>query len=160
VSSGGRPVPDGAVRGSDGLVWVERHVPLRWNDADQLGHINHTLYLAYMSEARDRLGVVGMGQHSMAELVLARIEIDYLAEARLADEWVTARSRLLRIGNSSIRTLDEVVRPDGTVAARAESVSVMTDRDAVRSRPFTAEERAGLEALLAPVAGDDTRGSG
>lgn len=129
-------------------IWIERRVDLRWHDADQLGHVNHTLYLSYMSEARDRLGVTALGPRAMEEFVVARIEIDYLAEVRLADEWVTARSRLLRVGTSSIRTADEVVRPDGTVAAHAESVSVLTDRAALRSRPFTAEERAALEGLL------------
>ena len=100
-----------------GPTWIERRVDLRWHDADQLGHVNHTLYLSFMSEARDRLGV-------------------------------TARSSLLRVGTSSIRTADEVVRPDGVVAARAEAVTVVTDRVAVRSRPFTPAERAALEALL------------
>ena len=134
--------------------WIERRVPLRWNDADRLGHINHTLYLAYLSESRDRLGVAALGPRAVEEFVVARIEVDYLAEARLADEWVTARSRLLRVGNSSIRTLDEVVRPDGVVAVRAEAVSVMTDREAVRSRPFTVGERAALEAWLEPEPGE------
>jgi len=131
-----------------GRRWCEHRVGLRWNDADQLGHINHTLYLSYMSESRDRLCTDALGARAVHELVTARIEIDYLLEARLEDEWVTARSRLLRVGSSSLRTLDEVVRPNGEVAARAESVTVMTDRASVRSRPFTAEERAGLERWL------------
>ena len=135
-------------RGDDGHVWVTKAIPLRWQDADLLGHVNHTLYLAYMSEARDRLGVAGVGPHGMAELVVAHMEIDWLAEARLADEHVIARSRLLRIGTSSFRTHDEVLRPDGTLAARAEAVLVITDRDTVASRPLTPDERAGLERLL------------
>lgn len=135
-------------RAADGHVWVQKRIPLRWQDADLLGHVNHTLYLAYMSEARDRLGVAGVGPRGMAEFVVVHMAIDWIAEARLADEWVDARSRLLKVGTSSIRTFDEVVRPDGTVAARAEAVLVMTDRDAVRSRPFTSEERAMLEQLL------------
>lgn len=139
--------------------WIERRVPLRWNDADQLGHINHALYLSYMSEARDRLGVAALGPRAVEEFVVAHIEVDYLAEARLVDEWVTARSRLLRIGNSSIRTQDEVVRPDGVVAVRAEAVSVITDREAVRSRPFSDDERAALEALLAPGPGEEGEGA-
>ena len=131
-----------------GPTWIERRVDLRWHDADQLGHVNHTLYLSFMSEARDRLSVAALGPLALMEFVVARIEIDYLSELRLEHEWVTARSSLLRVGNSSIRTADEVVRPDGVVAARAEAVSVLTDRTALKSRPFTPEERAALEALL------------
>ena len=134
--------------GVGGPTWIERRVDLRWHDADQLGHVNHTLYLSFMSEARDRLGVTALGPEAMEGFVVARIEIDYLAEVRLLDEWVTARSSLLRVGNSSIRTADEVVRPDGVVAARAEAVSVLTDRVALKSRPFTPGERVALEALL------------
>lgn len=133
-------------------TWIERRIALRWHDIDALGHVNHTLYLSYMSEARDQIGVTALGPPARQQFVLARIEIDYRAEVGLADEWVMARSSLLRIGTTSIRTLDEVVRPDGVVAARAESVSVLTDRTSSRPRPFTAEERAGLEALLAPGA--------
>lgn len=129
-------------------VWIELTVPLRWPDADQLGHVNHAVYLTLMSEARDRLGVAGIGPHAMEQLVVVRMEIEWLAEVRLADREVTARSRLLRIGTSSLRTQDEIARPDGVVAARAEAVLVLTDRDTVKSRPFTAGERAGLERLL------------
>lgn len=129
-------------------TWIEQRITLRWNDIDLLGHVNHAVYLSYLGEARDRLGVRALGSGAMQELVIARLEIDYLAEARLSDEWVTARSRLLRIGSSSIRTADEVVRPDGTVVARAETVTVMTDRVALKSRPFTPEERVELEKLL------------
>lgn len=145
----------GEEQAGGGFRWIERLVPLRWNDADQLGHINHALYLSYMSEARDRLGVAALGPRALEEFVIAHIEVDYLAEARLADEWVTARSRLLQVGSSSIRTRDEVVRPDGVVAVRAEAVSVITDRDAVQSRPFTDGERSALEALLASRPGEE-----
>lgn len=128
--------------------WLEQRVSLRWNDADQLGHINHAVYLSYMSEARDRLCAAALGADSVHVLVTVRLEIDYIAEAVLADEWVTARSRLLRIGSSSLRTLDEVVRPNGEVAARAEAVTVMTDRATVSSRAWTAAERAALAEWL------------
>ena len=129
-------------------TWFERRVDLRWNDADELGHVNHTLHLAYMSESRYRIAEDTLGADGMKAFVTVRIEIDYLAELHLAHEWVTARSRLLHIGTSSIRTLDEVVRPDGVVAARAEAVSVMTDRATARSRPLSGHERSVLEALL------------
>ena len=129
-------------------TWIERRVSLRWRDVDLLGHVNHALYLSFMSEARDRLGAAALGPRATEEFVVARIEIDYLSEVRLEQEWVTARSSLLRVGNSSIRTADEVVRPDGVVAARAEAVTVVTDRVALKSRPFTPAERAALEALL------------
>lgn len=135
-----------------GPRWIERRVDLRWRDVDALGHVNHTIYLAYMSEVRDALGVAALGVHAREQFVLARIEVDYRAEVELDDEWVTARASLLRIGTTSMRTLEEVVRPDGVLAARAESVSVLTDRATSRPRPFTAEERAGLEVLLGPGA--------
>ena len=136
------------VRAADGHVWVEKPIPLRWHDADMLGHVNHTLYLSFMSEARDRVGVLGLGPRGMEEFVLVHMEIDWVAEATLDDHELTARSRLLSIGTSSLRTYDEVVRPDGEVAARAETVLVATDRETVTSRPFTADERAALERLL------------
>jgi len=63
----------------------------------------------------------------------------------LADDIVLARCRLASIGNSSIRTREELVTRDGEVAAEAEAVLVARDRESGRSRPLTEAERAAFE---------------
>ena len=58
------------------------------------------------------------------------------------------RCRLASIGRSSVRTREEIVKADGTIAAEAEAVVVPRDPDADRSRPLTDRERALLQAAL------------
>jgi acyl-CoA thioester hydrolase len=60
-----------------------------------------------------------------------------------------ARCRLVRIGRSSVTTREEVLAPDGRVAAEAEVVLVAWDPASGRSRPLSDGERAALERELA-----------
>ena len=69
--------------------WAEARVTLRWLDADQLGHVNHALFLTYMAESRYRVDQGRMP--AMTSLVTVRLEIDYLAELHVDAGWVTAR---------------------------------------------------------------------
>jgi acyl-CoA thioesterase FadM len=81
--------------------------------------------------------------------VIAGITIDFRAELRQDDGEVFVRCGLASIGTSSVRTTEEIVKLDRTVAATAECVLVgRTVVDGVsRSRPLTDQERAALEAL-------------
>jgi len=59
------------------------------------------------------------------------------------------RTRLVRIGTSSLAFREEIVSLAGWVAADAESVVVARDSDTGRSRPLTDGERSALTAVLA-----------
>jgi acyl-CoA thioester hydrolase len=122
---------------------------VRWNDADALGHVNNAVYLSYLEAARGDLIRAALGDGVWWDCVLARIEIDFLREIPISVPEVTVRASVLRIGTSSLRTRDEVLLPDGTVAARAEAVLVVRNRDTGKARPLTADERAALERYLA-----------
>jgi acyl-CoA thioesterase FadM len=63
---------------------------------------------------------------------------------------VVVRTRLGRIGTSSVTLHEEIAARAGWVAAEAESVIVARDAAAGRSRPLTESERAALTAVLAP----------
>jgi acyl-CoA thioester hydrolase len=129
----------------------ETTIAIRWRDLDALGHVNNAVYATYLEEARDRwlAGVLGLGE-TLWDYVLARLAIDFRRELKQDDGPVVVRTRLGRLGTSSVTLHEEIAARAGWVAAEAESVIVARDAAAGRSRPLTEAERAALTAVLAP----------
>ncbi len=119
-------------------------VAVRWSDEDGFGHVNNAAFLTYAEEGRDRLLTELLGEESVWDVVIVRIEVDYRAEVTHRDERVDVEAQVVGVGRSSVRTRERVVRPDGTVAAELTTVSVARDRAASSSRPWTDVERSGL----------------
>ncbi len=124
----------------------EKRIEIRWRDMDAYRHVNNAVYLTYLEEVRDEWleGVLGDAE-SVWDFVLARVAIDFRRELRQEDDAVLVRCRLARIGNSSIRTVEEIRTLDGTLAAEAEAVLVAREFGEGHSRPLTAQERASFE---------------
>lgn len=114
---------------------------LRWRDIDVLGHVNQSVYHELLEEGRSALFE---SVSSGFPFVLARVELDYLAELRLDQGQVELLTRVREIGRSSLVMEHEFTRSDGVVAARGLSVVVAWDTEARRSRPLSADERALL----------------
>jgi len=128
----------------------EKRIEIRWRDLDALRHVNNAVYATYLEEARDEWFVRALGPGgSFWDYVLARVAIDFRRELTQDDEALVVRTRLVRIGTSSLTFREEIVSLAGWVAADAESVVVARDRDSGRSRPLTDAERAALSAMLA-----------
>ena len=128
------------------LVHEER-IRIRWRDVDNYGHVNNAVYLTYLEEARDTWThrVLGDG----FDFVIVRIAIDYRRELSLDDEEVIVRCQGAGYGRASIRTAEQVMTPDGTVRAEAETVTVAHDPRTRSARPLTDAERALLDAANA-----------
>ena len=123
----------------------EKRIEIRWKDLDVYGHVNNAVYLTYLEEARDEwLGARLGDPDDVWNWVLVHVEIDYRRELNLSDDVVLATCRLDSVGNSSVRTHEEVRTLDGTLSAEAKAVLVARDRDSGRSRPLTARERAAF----------------
>jgi acyl-CoA thioester hydrolase len=127
----------------------ERSVDVRWRDGDALGHVNHAVFLTYLEEGRDAFFAETLGGDPM--YVVARLEVDFRAEIRLADRRVTVRVEVERIGTTSITTRETILTPSNAPAAEARVVTVQWDPGNRKPVPFTAENRARLEARLAPA---------
>jgi acyl-CoA thioester hydrolase len=137
---------------------LEIGIAIRWRDMDAYSHVNNATYLTYLEECRDAWIHRVLGEVSNAwDFVLAHIAVDYRSELRQEDGQVTVRCRIAGVGRSSIRTREEIVKPDGTVSAEAESVIVPRDPELDRSRPLSHEERRLLEAELAADAAAASR---
>ncbi len=132
---------------------LEKRIEIRWRDLDAYQHVNNSVYLTYLEEARDEWLEAALPEGSSAwDFVLARVAIDFRRELRGDDDHVIASCRLIRLGRSSITTREEVRTLEGELSAEAESVIVARDATTGRSRPLTAAERAAL-------AGRDRSGS-
>jgi len=120
-----------------------KEIEIRWRDLDPYGHVNHAVFLTYLEEVRDEWLIAAVGEDALG-YVVARVEIDYRRELTQKDDRIVARIRLDSLGTSSVRTVEELVLRDGTVAAEAKAVLVACD-DQHRPRPLTGEERDVLE---------------
>lgn len=116
---------------------------------DAYGHVNNAVYLNYLEECRDAWAQSVLGSVADAwEFVLAHVGIDYRSQLTQDDGDIVVRCRLDSFGRSSVRTREQILQADGTVAAEAESVIVPRAAGAHRSRPLTEQERTILQREL------------
>lgn len=126
---------------------------LRYGDTDRQGHVNNAVFATFFETARVDMLMAG-GADLMGEngaFVLARLVIDFVREINWPGE-VEIGTRVVSLGRSSLR-LDHAVfvvgkGSPGACAARGESVVVLTDATTRRSKPFSDEARAWLEARV------------
>jgi acyl-CoA thioester hydrolase len=124
----------------------ETRLQTRWTDFDTLGHTTHAAYPVYLDEARDAVLTATVGPFSEFAWVIAHVSIDYKREIVQGAREVIVRSRIAEVGRTSITFEQDVLGPDGEVAAACRSVLVAWDRDARASRPIEDAERARLTA--------------
>jgi acyl-CoA thioester hydrolase len=127
----------------------EKRIEIRWRDLDALGHVNNAVYATYLEEARDEWMQRALeGAGDLWDYVLVRIAIDFRRELTQGDDAVLVRTRLTRIGTSSLTLREDILKLDGTLSAEAESVVVARDRATGASRPLTVAEREAYAGVL------------
>ena len=119
----------------------EFHIRTRWPDFDALGHLNHAAYHVYLDEARDDTLRRTVGDFDTWPNVVVHASVDYKREIPLGTREVVVRTRIVKIGASSVHFRQSVLDGGGELAASAEAVLVAWDRDARKSRVMTDEER-------------------
>lgn len=124
----------------------EHQVAVRWRDTDALGHVNHAVFLTYFEEGRDAFFGQVIGSEPI--YVVARLEIDFLAEVRPDEERVRVRIEVERLGNTSLTTRETLSLTTGETAAQARVVTVRWDEDKRTPIPFSAAERDRLAVHL------------
>lgn len=146
----GRPHPNRALAPAIIRAMHSKRMEIRWRDVDAYQHVNNSVYLTYLEEVRDEwFDTTVAAVEGAGDFVLARVAIDYRRELTLADEAVTATCRILRYGNASITTREEIRSAEGWLAAEAESVMVAHDATTRKARPLSEAERAELDRQLA-----------
>jgi acyl-CoA thioesterase FadM len=102
--------------------------------------VHYAEYLVFCAQGRN-LWLADMGISCPGDHVVARVEVDYVEPARLADGWVSVEVLVEQVGRSSL-TLRELVRgPDDHELVRARSVLVRFDPEERRVQAWTEDER-------------------
>lgn len=122
----------------------ETRLQTRWTDFDTLGHITHAAYPVYLDEARDAVLTATVGPFTEFAWVIAHVSIDYKREIVQGAREVVVRSRIAEVGRTSITFEQDVLGPDGEVAAACRSVLVAWDREARAARAIEDRERVLL----------------
>lgn len=124
-------------------------VAVRWADIDSLGHVNHARYHEYLEQGRSALFRERAGSNAHG-FVLARVELDHVAEVKAGTPEVEVHLRVATVARSSVRLEHEIRTPDGAVVARGNSVMVAWDQARRRKRTIGDAER---RRLLTPLGG-------
>lgn len=120
----------------------------RFYETDALGHINNTVISGWFETAREP--VFRLFNPALAldhwNLILARVEIDYVAQTHYGHE-VTLLTGIERIGNSSFVVAQEAWQNDVCVA-RGKAVQVCFNYETQKSEPLTNDIRTALQQHL------------
>lgn len=118
-------------------------LPLRWRDLDNQGHVYNGVYLSLLDEARTTWLRRTLGLGNPDEYVIARIEIDFLADLGLGPDGadVHVEVDVARIGSKSITTAETMRDDVGREVARAVCVLLLWDRTSRQTRRLTDSER-------------------
>ncbi|RJT05478.1 thioesterase family protein [Halococcus sp. IIIV-5B] len=124
----------------------ETTIPVRFRDIDAMGHVNNAVFATYLEQARADYfrEVVGVGLTAV-ETVLASLTVDF-QQPISPDQTVTVGLSVPDLGESSVPMEYEIRLEDGTVAATAETVQVVYDAEAERSRPIPTAWRTAIES--------------
>lgn len=125
------------------------HIPIRFSDCDQFGHVNHAKYLTYCEDHRSEMFNV-MGQECGSWLlqsgfVVVSVSVRYLRPLTLLNHSVEIACTVQGFGESSMR-LHYLISSDGDGVADVISTLVVTD--GARPRLITADERSWLSLYL------------
>lgn len=129
-------------------------VPLRWSDMDALRHVNNVQIVRLLEEAR----VAALrewfrdseGESHRPALLIARQEIDYVAQLHYRPEPVVVAIWVSKISGASFDISYEVRDSrddDSPVFAAAESTQVVFDMETQRPQRISAEDKAYLERV-------------
>lgn len=120
----------------------------RFNDTDALGHINNANIATWFEEGRRPIFEYFVPDLDPKKwnLILARIEIDYLAQGYY-QKTTTIKTSVEKIGNASFVLTQEAVQ-DNIVISRGKSFLVSFDYTKQKSIPIPEPIRTKLQALL------------
>jgi acyl-CoA thioester hydrolase len=125
----------------------ETEFRVRFRDIDAMGHVNNAVYSTYLEQARADYFREVLGE-TLSEVgsVLASLSVDFRAPIE-GDDVVTVALTIPELGTSSIPMRYEIRREDGVVAATAETVQVVYDREAGESVPVPESWREAIESV-------------
>ncbi|PVB62746.1 thioesterase family protein [Labrenzia sp. 011] len=123
---------------------------LRYRDTDRQGHVNNAVFATFLETGRvELLYREGLAEEGAA-FVIARMELDFLAEVTWPGD-VEIGTAVREVGRSSFRLL-QCVFQNGVAVARAETVIVQMNETTRKSRPLSETARQRLQTLISSAA--------
>jgi acyl-CoA thioester hydrolase len=110
-------------------------IEVRWSDCDAFGHVNNAVYLTYLEQARFAYWHEVLPDVPFPGMIIARVEIDYLAQAFPGDR-LEVRAAVTEMRRSSYWIDYEIVRADGARVGRARSAQVFFDYGTQKAQPI------------------------
>jgi acyl-CoA thioester hydrolase len=131
-------------------VWP---VEVRFRDLDALGHVNNAVFLTYLESARIAYWLELSGRSGLdgLDMILARVEIDYRAQAGYREQ-LDVGVRVAAVGRSSVTMeLKVVARAPERLIAESRNVMVFLRLRGQSLAALTDELRRKLMAAGAPA---------
>ena len=130
------------------MEFMEYTFKPRFNDTDALGHINNASIATWFEEGRRSIFEYFIPDLDPKKwnLIIARLEIDYLAQGYYQKS-VTVKTSIEKIGNSSFVLVQEALQ-DGIVISRGKSFLVHFDYEKQKSTPIPDSIKAKLKDHL------------
>lgn len=127
---------------------IEEKLIPRFCDTDALGHINNTTYFEWFEGARKPIFEVFIPSLEPKEwnLIIAKIEIDFLAQGEFKDE-VLVKTGIEKIGNSSLTVVQES-HQNGVCTARAKIIIIHFDYKTNKSKPISDQIKQKLQKFI------------
>jgi len=100
-------------------------IQLRWNDADQFGHINNTIYLQYYDTAKiEYFRSLGLLMDAHHAIVAVHIEADFIAQV-YTNSHVAVQTSVVHIGHKSFTLAQQLIDADThEIKCKAETIMV------------------------------------
>lgn len=122
---------------------------LRYGDTDRQGHVNNAVFATFLETGRVELLYNEVLADQGAAFVIARLELDFLAEVNWPGE-VEIGTAVLDVGRSSFKLFQKVFQ-DGKPVAQAVTVIVQMNESTRRSQPLSERARERLQELTGPA---------
>ena len=146
-----------AEQAATGNIHVHQ-VPLRWGDFDRYGHVTNSAYIELAQEARLAFAQEFFYSQGHEFVVFVRrLEADYVRPLLPNTVVATVETQVVRMGNTSFTTRQEVKDSQGHVCCTVECVQVAVDTTTTSPREITQKEIKILSktAASAERTGDD-----
>ncbi len=122
---------------------------LRYADTDRQGHVNNAVFATFLETGRTEVIYGEALADTGASFVIARLELDFLAEVNWPGE-VQIGTVVQDVGRSSFK-LHQKIFQDSKAVAQAVTVIVQMNNESRRSHPLTDRAKDRLNTLTCPA---------
>ncbi len=116
---------------------------VRYGDTDRQGHVNNAVFATFLETGRCEFL---FGDDPETSFVIARLELDFRAEARWPGT-IDIYSRVAHVGRSSLK-VEQALYQGATLVATAVTVIVQTHSSTRRSHPLSEAAASRFRKLM------------